>query len=511
MFQELKFSLNFHQQLEYWKHYTNGQKEISKTNHLQITTDALSDLVKIKDQFRKEIQQGRANKAIVSKVCESVDSIERIVQCLFSDDIEKNATLDDASSSVRGQVLDIDIEDLHPKNVIAQLTKLPLNASALNALIEIEGFPILARSLNITSKDLMHRCFLHAGLGSVESLINLLKENTHEKNIVKIIKDHLDKSREEACAKMGLSHRNAFEKQWNQFVKRDWIYEGKITPQSLSEPNKIEAWDFLKKADLDIEIKDSKEGELLKKTRLYQGEKGDFFLIISNYKVPESDQALLGNDNFAKLKEFDNYLWSPDGKSFHLMNSTGYGGSGEGYNVSFETKEGTNERIGMKVVNQIYATLKTKDQTIAIYERQNLESIRQTFASIKSSEAKIVPLQHARTPAYLFQMEDGQYIYVDETHAHYEYGFQVSIGKDGNFRKHEVLEAHRYRDGGTTNILLANNECIHAPFNKTPSYTDSTGKIHTLRDLGSRGFDYNSIGIKLEPMNSRPTMLDLYQ
>lgn len=511
MFQELNFNLSFNLKLDHWKQYTKGETGIPNTNNLQIATDALGDLVKINDQFREQIQQGRANKSLVSNVCEFVDTIERIVQCLFQDDKEKNTALNNASANVRNQILDIAIEDFHPKRAIEQLLKFPLKASALAALIEIEGFPILAKSLNITSKEVMQRCFLHAGLGSVENLINLLNEKIHEKNVVKIIKDRLNISQEEACAKMSLNHREDFVKQWNQPVKRDWIYNGTITPYSSLDEEKIEAWDFLKKIGLDKELELSQNEKLLKETRLYRGEKGDFFLIISNYEVPESDKALIGNGNFAKLKRFDNYLWSPDGKSFHLMHSTGYGGSQEGYNVSFETQEGTNVRVGMDVVHQIHATLKTKNnRTLATYERQNLDCIRKIFASFKSGEAQIIPLQQARKPEYLFQMEDGQYIYADEKHDG-GYDFQIYIGSNGNFRKPEVIKAERYRDGGTTEIFLGNNEFILAPFNKPASYIDSTGQSHPLKSLNAKEFDYKTIGIEVEPMKPRHTMLELYQ
>jgi hypothetical protein len=116
--------VNFGQKLDHWKQYTDGDAAIPKTNHLQIASDALGDLAKIKDQFRDQIQQGRVNKLAVSEVCDLVDSIERIVQCIFPYGAKEIPGLSDAVASVRNHVLDIDVKDFHPECVIDQLKKL---------------------------------------------------------------------------------------------------------------------------------------------------------------------------------------------------------------------------------------------------------------------------------------------------------------------------------------------------------------------------------------------------
>jgi len=131
----------------------------------------------------------------------------------------------------------------------------------LDALIGNQGLlskDVLTRTLGIITEEVMERCFVDAKLISVQDLMYLFKkEMENEHNIVKIVKNHLEKTREESRTKMDLEARDAFDKQWNKSVERDVMYEGKMTPRpSFHEQEKVEAWDFLKKNSFAMELKE---------------------------------------------------------------------------------------------------------------------------------------------------------------------------------------------------------------------------------------------------------------
>jgi len=535
--------INFSKMLAHWKQYTEGDKLIfgekpnssqlsiqnAQENAQKIALKALQDLSKIKEDFQLQLKDSKLNKTSICEVCELTNTIERIVQfisntSLYGKNLLDSQLVDDSLSNlmevsafVSNSVQEIDIKELQPQFAIDQLKLFSPNTSALDALIGNQGLlskDVLTRTLGIITKEVMERCFVNAKLISVQDLMDLFKEKMeNERNIVKIVKNHLEKSREEARTKMGPETRDAFDIQWNKPGEKDFMYEGKITPRpSFHEQEKIEAWDFLKQTSFAMELKNlSKEEKILKYTRLFKSDKGDFYLKIDNIGASDSVKKMLGNENFTKLNEINSCLWSPDSISFYLMERLGM--------YTFETEEGSQDsRVSMDA-NELYASLKDKnEQTLATYNRQSLESIRQLFASLKSGEAQLIPLSRARKPLHLFQMENGQYIYVNSTYA--DNDFEVYIGSNGNYQKQQVSESKRSKDGSTTYITLTNGCTIFspAPFDnsKPPMYTKpgsflSSDKKYELRRLNHGEFDYKTIGIELESMNPRHTMLDFYQ
>ncbi len=257
--------------------------------------------------------------------------------------------------------------------------------------------------------------------------------------------------------------------------------------------------------------------KILEETQLYKSEKGDFYLRISNNHVPDSGKQLLGERNFAKLKEHDNFLWSPDGKSFYFMQHKGYGGTNINYYARFETEEGNvNSNVKMEVNNNQAVAVDNNGKQLATYERQDLDSVRGIFANLKVQEDLMIPLITARKPEYLFKMENGQYIYVDANYAKGDLDFKVYMGTQGDLQRYfSVEDVMRYKDGGTTIITLSNGACLYSPSSfkreQVPYFqfpNDPTR--HILAKLDEKIFDYSSIGIELEPMNPRHTMLDLF-
>jgi hypothetical protein len=257
--------------------------------------------------------------------------------------------------------------------------------------------------------------------------------------------------------------------------------------------------------------------KILKETQLYKGEKGDFYLRIHNYEVSESGKELLGVNNFAKLKRYDNYLWSPDGQSFYFMCNASFAGNLTTYDARFEIREGNySGAVKMRVDTDSATAFDGNDKQLATYERQDLDSVREIFAKLKAQEDLMIPLKTARKPEYIFMMENGQYIYVD---AMYDTDngddFNVYVGTKGNMQKYTVEDWQRWKDGGTTTLSLANGGCIFCPTsfvkNIAPYFqaTDTSPREALIR-LDTATFDYSSIGIELEPLNPRPTMMDLF-
>ncbi len=526
------------EKLSYWKPFTDGDQPIEQHNYMflynpkesqkklqKTALKALEDLKQIKEILQHQMQNNNLNKFSVCEICEFTDTIDRIVKCIFnkpSQHKEHLSQLHTIETFVGNSVQNINIKELQPSFAIEQLRSVNPNTPAWDVLIGIEGLlsmEILTSALRIYTKKLMQRSLNNANIKTVQDLVALFEENQKNgKNIVKIIKELLDKSREEACAEMDQETREAFKKHWGKAVKRDWIYQEKITPLiSLEDLEKIEAWDFLKQAALTKELKDlSADEKILEKTRLFRGEKNDYLLKIEYFFNADSGRKMLGHNNFNQLKEFSNYLWSPDGRSFYMMESTSSGESTKAYSVFFETQEGNWETRAKMSVNEVYASLHGQDsRTLVKYQRQNLASIKELFASCRSDEARFIPLVTARKPEYLFQMESGQYIYVDSNYANNTYDFEVYIGSNSTYQKHAVKSVGRIGDGGTTTIILDDGGRIYSPTpfdkSKSPAYMESGGQEHELTKLNAQKFEYDTIGIKLQPMNPRHTMLDIYQ
>ncbi|TSC83220.1 MAG: hypothetical protein G01um101419_130 [Parcubacteria group bacterium Gr01-1014_19] len=145
-------------------------------------------------------------------------------------------------------------------------------------------------------------------------------------------------------------------------------------------------------------------------------------------------------------------LFSPDGQTFFELNQTGFGGTSEEHDISFEdphsNKKGRFYRKG-----------------------DELEMDGKVYKKVDGrSEVEVVPLPTIRQPEYLFGAPDGNYIYVSADKFRYSYeSFKLFIGGGEKMREVSIKHVDRYRDGGTTNIETAEG-VLYSP---TPFRSDA--------------------------------------
>lgn len=249
----------------------------------------------------------------------------------------------------------------------------------------------------------------------------------------------------------------------------------------------------------------------LRETQLYKGEKGDFYLKIHIYKGKfyEMEKQILGNNNLSKLKKHANFLWSPNGKTFYVMQKINFTSVKEGYEVNFEIKENCFDAfIKMKVIgNQAFAEDHLGNQ-FAAYKRENLLSTEHLFKMFQTSQINIIPCLVTKIPHHLFKLDD-QYVYLEAT-TRSDYGFNVCKGIGGSWQKYPVTRIIRSEGGGIHYLFLEKGCLYSAPSSSAHhSYLEEmNGQRHFLEKLDVQTFDYRKIGI--EQNHLRCTMLDHY-
>lgn len=141
-----------------------------------------------------------------------------------------------------------------------------------------------------------------------------------------------------------------------------------------------------------------------------------------------------------------------------------------------------------------YALSCGKDETR--YRPLSQKELRDLEKTIRKGVIKLNLLPNDREPSYLLRSKDtGEFIYVDLPRFTEEYDFNVYIGKAGKMKQVKVQDAERFRDGGTTEITLADGRMIYIPSaikqDEVPTFDDQN-----LVALDPTKFDLESIGIK---------------
>lgn len=498
------YNVNFFSaKLNYWKDFVEGKAEIHCINAMQIASKAIEDVKEANEKINSQIQEQTTLKAkSFREIYELVETIQRVVDCMVEDkfiDQGQAKEIKEENKWFHDHCDELDIEEFRPDFAIRQLKSLSPEASALKAL-KFAGLPNL-------DSEVSKRLLRNAKLISSKDVIDLFQEMEKEKNICKIVKDRLKRSQEHAFLAMNGDLVQAFDEQSKIEVRRDCIYQNKMAPcDFLGKRGRMEAWDFLKEAQLEKELDGLSEEEKIFKgyTRLYQGTKGDFFLVIDNSKMDDAKKKFLGPDLCKKLGCINNYLWSLDGKIFYLMNKTSFEGSRNGYDVSFTVEMQRAVKIS---VHPVYASFQGND----VYERQGLECLKNLFASFKSGECEIIPFPEARKPEYLYEIERGKYIYVDSLPSKGDDDFGVHIYSEGKYIKFDVENVTRHLSVGVTTIKLVNGDSIWAQTSTNPDchpiYTFQ-GKKQILRPLDLETLYNHMPGLKIPPKTL--SMLHLY-
>jgi hypothetical protein len=128
---------------------------------------------------------------------------------------------------------------------------------------------------------------------------------------------------------------------------------------------------------------------------------------------------------------------SPDGRKFHEMRQRSFSSSGDEQEIFFEDPH--HNRLGGF----------TRKGDVVKYDGKTYEMDE----SVGEIHIDVVPLPNVRQPEYLFQMPDGQYIYVSADKYRYSYeSFRLFIGKMREMKPIPITDVQRMRDGGTTYV-----------------------------------------------------------
>lgn len=524
--------VHFGDMLNQWQQYTEGKKVLPNQESLQkLLTDSLNDLEQANRTFLRRIESNNINKITICELSKLSETISRIAQCLLHNtDLIRNQHIDPSitrermerltslETSIQEKILNSLSPEIMPPSALEKLHLLQENSPALDALISENGLlntSILSKALDAWSSELIYRLLHNANLNTVEDLISLFQENAdRDVNIISLLQNHVKNSQKEAKTQMSPAHNIAFDRQWKTPQQRDWIYNNTITPfTDCNEAEKMDAWDFQKQIHIEMERSGLKpEEKFLRGVSLYKGEMHDYYLCINRKNSSESGRQLLGEENYKKLGDWSTYFWSPDGTSFFEMKSKGFRGTAKSYQSSFETEEGKKDAQVKIQANDVFAFAFENNHTLTRYERLDLSAARTLCSRIKNGQAQLTPYIVAREPEYLFQMENGSYIYVDSNYGKNTYNFSAYFDTDGAYQTQAIKNVSRLRDGGTTQIEFENGSSIFCPVGteEGPSYTNSQGQKQSLQKIDTKDFDYTRLGIELEEMNPRPTMMDLF-
>ena len=200
------------------------------------------------------------------------------------------------------------------------------------------------------------------------------------------------------------------------------------------------------------------------KTQLFTNVSGEKLLVFESFALWQTDDE----------KYLNNALFtSRDGVTFRQMQSLGYGGSSGEHNRSYEDP-----------ASQTKHKLSFKDQVYTRDDGERFTSVDVQFPG----NVVFVPVPEVRIPEYLFQFEDGRYVYVDAVKYGYAYEhFRLFIGTADDMQQKDITSTVRYRDGGTT-VIRVEEGVLYSPttFNNKakPLWFDSSliGANGSLQD-----------------------------
>ncbi len=508
-------------------------RQIDNSN--AIAAKALHELTQLRKQLYKETHP--MHKAAILESCDLADIALRVLCCIvnyfqhqcknhlhpvvLSDKEQLQKIQKDIDRMLSRAAFIANSKELHRDFVLAQLKTLPRNLSAIEALIGENGLlspSIFTRIFGIATQELLRRCLTNAvcqNLKTVEDLIRLVSHAPKEiSNSIVILKNHLDRSRERALTLMDPSLQQQFNTQWDGPIERDRISQGKMLSTCLRHTSeKMEAWDFIHQGLLQKELETLSESEKpLAHIRFYKGEKGGFYLKIFHCFCSDLGKKFLGEENFSKLQPFDNHFWSPNGTHYYSMCSVAREGCSQVYWISFETEEDNPDATIEMNVNNAYASLYHKEKFLGDFERESITTIKALCCYFATNQAVIIPFITTRSPKYLFQMQDGRYIYITSTKSDMS-DSHVYIEQRSSYVKQSINEISHFE--GTLFIHLADGGCIYSPASWQHSqrayFDDAQGSRHELKELPVQEMDYQNIGIDSTSPNLRPTMWDLYQ
>lgn len=143
-------------------------------------------------------------------------------------------------------------------------------------------------------------------------------------------------------------------------------------------------------------------------------------------------------------------LYSPDGNTFYALASSGFGGTTDEHDLSFnDPHQGTSGRLH-------------RNGNVIDYDGERYTQQDTTF-----DQSSVVPLPATRRTEYLCQSEDGTFFYVSADKYNYSYeSFRLFVGNGTTMREVPVQYVERYRDGGTTYIRTSEETFFSpSPFN----------------------------------------------
>lgn len=168
-------------------------------------------------------------------------------------------------------------------------------------------------------------------------------------------------------------------------------------------------------------------------------------------------------------------LYSPDGVTFYALASSGFGGSRDEHDLSFnDPHQGVSGKLH-------------RNGDVIDYDGE-----RYTQQDVTFDESSVVPLPATRRTEYLCQAEDGTLLYVSADKYNYSYeSFRLFVGDGTTMREIPVQYVERYRDGGTTYIRTPEETFFSpSPFNaqRDPNLVPQWGS-QKLTDLNKDDYD----------------------
>lgn len=161
-------------------------------------------------------------------------------------------------------------------------------------------------------------------------------------------------------------------------------------------------------------------------------------------------------------------LYSPDGSTFYKLHVTGFAGNNKENELSFENPHHNKHGRIKRMKNELDLNGK---------EYHKIEG---------PNQIEVVPLPTVRQPEYLFELPDGQYLYVSADKYAYSYeSFRLYVGSPDAMRQIPVQNVRRARDGGTTFVTTTEGELF------SPTPFDTEAKASWKKDVELKKVNQN--------------------